>query len=129
VGFPVKKGFEVQSSDKFNNLLLRVIDETLRYTLGDINTHIIFDYVEKRYCPFSEVPTHLQILSEALRDLLGSGRGQILGAASILERTIAETFCRKLGMEFDEREFTVFANYIEKLRKVCGSGEVVMLEQ
>ena len=119
----------MQSSDEFNNLLLRVIDETLRYTLGDTNTHIIFDYIEKRYCPFSEVLTNLQILSEALRDLLGSGRGQILGAAPILERTIAETFCHKLGMEFDKGEFTVFANYIEKLRKVCGNGEVMMLEQ
>lgn len=119
----------MQPSNKFNDLLLRVIDETLRYALGDTNTYIIFDYIEKTYCPFSEVPTNLQILSEALRDLLGSGRGQILGAAAILERTIAETFCRKLGMEFDKGEFIVFANYIENLRKVCGNAEVVMLEK
>jgi hypothetical protein len=119
----------VQSLDRFNNLLLLVIDETLRYTLGDTNTHVIFDYIEKRYCPFSEVPTNLQILSEALRDLLGSGRGQILGSAPILEKVIAEIFCSKLGMQFDKEGFTVFANYIENLKEAYRNKEVKMLEQ
>ena len=115
--------------DKFNDLLLGVIDETLRYALGDINTSIVFDYLEKKSCPFSEVPTNLHIFSGALRNLLGSGRGRILGAAPILERTIAEIFCHKLGMEFDKGGFIVLANYIEKLREVYGNKEVVMLEK
>jgi hypothetical protein len=123
------KNFACKTLYEFDDLLLKVINETLRYVLGDINAGIIFDYLEKKSCPFSEIPRNLHIFSTALRDLLGCGRGQILGSASILENAIAEIFCRKLGMEFDKGEFTVLVGYIEKLRAAYGDKEVVMLEK
>jgi hypothetical protein len=115
--------------DEFDNLLLRVIDETLRYVLGDINTGIILDYLEKKSCSFLEIPRNLDVLSMELRNLLGSGGGQILGSAPILEETIVEVFCRRLGMEFDKRGPIVLADYIEDLKELCHKKEVAMLEK
>jgi hypothetical protein len=104
--------------DEFDNLLLKVIDETLRYALGDINTQIVFDYLEKNSCPFLEIPRKLDIFSTGLRDLMGAGRGQILGAGPILEKAIAEIFCRKLGMEFNESGPVALAEYVKRLRLI-----------
>jgi hypothetical protein len=115
--------------DEFDELLVKVTDETLRYVLGDTNARIIFDYLEKKSCPLSEIPRNLYIFSTALRDLLGGGRRQILGSAPILEKAIAEILCRKLGRKFDKEEFVVLADYIEKLREAYGNKEVVMLEK
>jgi hypothetical protein len=125
----MEKNLACKTLDEFDELLVKVINETLRYVLGDINTRIIFDYLEKKSCPFSEIPRNLPVFSTALRDLLGGGRGQILGSAPILEIAIAEIFCLRLRMEFDKGEFIVFADYIEKLREACGNKEVVILEK
>jgi hypothetical protein len=125
----MEKNLACKALYEFDELLLKAINETLRYVLGDVNAGIIFGYLEKKSCPFSEIPRNLHIFSTALRDLLGGGRGQILGSAPILENAIAEIFCRKLGMEFDKGEFIVFADYIEKLRAAYGDKEVVMLEK
>jgi hypothetical protein len=119
----------MQTLDEFDELLLSVIDETLRYTLGDVNTRIIFDYLEKKSCHFSEIPRRLDIFSRELRDLLGSGRGQILGSAPILEKVIAEIFCRKLGIEFDKSRGIVFVDYIKSLKQVYREKEVRVLER
>jgi hypothetical protein len=113
--------------DDFDNILLATIDETLRYSLGKRNAEIVFDYIEKKSCQFSEIPRKLDIFSGALRDLLGGGRGQILGAAPILERVIAEMFCRRLGAEFDRAEDIVLVDYIERMRKVHRGREVTMV--
>jgi hypothetical protein len=115
--------------DEFDDLLLRVIDETLRFALGKINTRIVFDYLEKKSCTFSEIPRKLPIFSGALRELVGSGRGQILGAAPILERVIAEIFCLRLGMEFDKGEGIVLVDCIEKMKEAYRKKEVTRLER
>ena len=118
----------METLDEFDSLLLRVINETLRYALGEINTRIVFDYLEKNSCPFLEIPQKLDVFSLGLRHLMGTGRGQILGAGPILEKTIAEIFCRKLGMEFRESGPVALADYINNLRAVYRNREVKVLE-
>jgi hypothetical protein len=84
--------------DEFDEIMLKTIDKTLRYVLGDRNAVIIYDYLEKSSCPMQEIPTKLDLFSAKLRDLLGTSRGQILGAPTILEDEIVEALSRELGL-------------------------------
>jgi len=41
-----------------------------------------------------------------------------LGTVSILERTIIEILCAKIGVKLDEKGPIVFAEWVKKLRKI-----------
>jgi hypothetical protein len=103
--------------DGFNDILSRVIDKTLRHVFGDINTGVIYKYLERRGCSLSDIPAKPNEFSAELRNILGSGRGQILGAASILEETIVETLSAELRIDHDSLRPAQFADNIEKLRE------------
>jgi hypothetical protein len=105
--------------EEFDELLLRVIDKTIRYVFGDINAGIIYDYLRKSGCQIHEIPTKPNQFSEELRNILGSGRGQLLGAAPILEETILEALCAELKIKVDMQRSTCFADHIRKIRRVC----------
>jgi hypothetical protein len=103
--------------DGFNDILSRVIDKTLRHVFGDINTGVIYKYLERKGCSLSDIPAKPNEFSAELRNILGTGRGQILGAASILEETIAETLAAELRIDHDGLRPAQFADSIEKLRE------------
>ena len=65
---------------EFDGKLLQAIDETLVFCLGDRNTRLIYDFLEKSGCPKQEIPEKLDVFTENLERLVGVGRGQILGA-------------------------------------------------
>jgi adenylate kinase family enzyme len=98
-------------------MLSRAIDKTLRYVVGDINTAVIYSYLEKRGCRSNEIPAKPNEFSTELRKILGSGRGQILGAASILEETIVENLSAELQIYLDNPRLAQFADNIKKLRE------------
>jgi hypothetical protein len=102
--------------DEFDKTLLNAIDEILQYTIGDVGTKIIFDYLERNCFPKSEIPVKLNKFSEELRRLLGPGKGQILGSAPILEEAIAERLCSKLGMKMQATFPLSFPTFILKLK-------------
>lgn len=109
---------------EFDELLVRMVDKVIRYTLGDINANIIYDYLEKKSCPLQKIPEKLDVFSFELRNVLGTGRGQVLCPASILEETIAEEMCLNLGTKFEKGPI-VFADYIRKLRETCHEVKVI----
>ena len=87
-------------SNEFDKLLLSTIDETIRYVMGEVNALIIFNHIKENYCTVEDIPKNLKFFSYALRDLIGPGRTQMLGASFILEETIAEVFTKKIGRKF-----------------------------
>jgi len=109
---------EASGLEDFDELLLRVIDKTIRYVFGDINAGIIYDYLRKSGCPIHEIPIKPFRFSEELRNILGPGRGQLLGAAPILEETILEALCVELKIKVAMQRPTCFADHIKKLRQV-----------
>jgi hypothetical protein len=104
--------------DEFNEKLSQAIDETIRYCLGDINAQIIYQYLEKKGCPKQEIPKKLDVLVTVLKDLVGSGRGQILGAAQILENEILKAFCAKMGIDYAEVGSGYLPEHIRKLKEI-----------
>ncbi|MGD0159585.1 MAG: hypothetical protein ABSB89_04735 [Candidatus Bathyarchaeia archaeon] len=109
--------------DKFDDLLLQVIDKTVRYVFGDINAGIIYDYLQKNGCAFYEIPTKPSAFSIELRKILGPGRGQLLGAAAVLEETILAALCAEMKIKFDKQDKSSFENHVKKLREVYNKDE------
>ena len=113
----------IQTVNDFDNLLVQVAEETIKYCLGDVNANIIWNYLETRNYPISEIPNRPEIFSEELRNIMGFGSRQILGAAEILEETIFEIFCKKLGINFECEKPINFPFQIRKLRDLYKSGD------
>ena len=105
----------MNSTDEFDKILLKTVDKTLKYVLGERNASIICDYLEKSGCPMQEIPTKLDLLSAKLRDLLGTSRGQILGAPTILEDTIVEALAQEL--ELSSEAGVVFRDRIGRMKE------------
>jgi len=113
----------VQTVTDFDNLLVQVIDETIKYCLGDANASIIYNYLKQRNLPINEIPNKPELFSEELRNILGFGSRQILCAASILEETILEILCKKLGMKLVYEKPVNFPLQLRKLRETWVSRE------
>ena len=104
------KDFEVE--------LLNVINETLGYCLGNTNVQIIYRYMEKKGCPKQEIPQKLYQFIEILESLVGTARGQILGAAPIMENAILKDLCKKLDVKYDEIGSGYFPEQCKKLKDI-----------
>jgi len=113
-----------QALEKFDEVLLETIDEVLRGSLGDLNTQIIYQYLEKKMCPRQEIPRKLTVFSTELRNLLGCGRGQMLGSAQILEHTIVVILCSKLRLQYNRKSTLVFWEQIKEVKEVYNNGEI-----
>lgn len=109
--------------DKFDELLLDVVDCTIVDIFGKMNANVIYDYLEKKGCPRHEISRKPEIFSMEMRNILGRDRGQILGAASILEKAILKALCIQLKTEFDEGSPASFANHVKHLREVYDNGK------
>jgi hypothetical protein len=108
--------------DEFDRLLVKTIDKTIRYVLGNRNALIVYEYLNKVSCPIRETPKKLDLFSKALRDLLGSGRGQILGVPAVLEDAIVEALSSELGLKPD-RKSTVFEDRVRRLKEKYKNGQ------
>ena len=112
----------VKTVNDFDVLLVQVIDETVKYCLGDVNASITYNYLKERNLLMNEIPNKPELFSEELRNILGFGRGQILCAASILEETILEVLCKKLEIKLDFEKPPNFPRQVRKLRETYING-------
>ncbi len=111
-----------QTVNDFDKLLVQVTEETIKYCLGEVNAAIILNYLEELNYPLNEIPNRPETFSEELRKLMGFGNRQILDAATTLEKTILEIFCKRLGINFECEKPTDFPYQIRKLRDSFISG-------
>jgi len=108
--------------ENFDQLLLNIIDRVIEDVFGKTNSNVIYDHLEKSGCPRHEIPMKPEIFSAEMRSILGHDRGQILGAASILEDAILKALCSGLKTEFNPESNASFADHIRSLRESC-NGE------
>jgi hypothetical protein len=100
--------------DEFDELLVKSVDKTIRYVVGDQNALIVYDYLEKLSCPLRETPKNLGLFSKAMRNLLGTSRGQILGVPAVLEDAIVQALASELGLKPDEKS----GSFEERIRRL-----------
>ncbi|MBS7646510.1 MAG: hypothetical protein QXK93_04020 [Candidatus Bathyarchaeia archaeon] len=111
--------------EEFDEVLVRVIDEVLRYSLGDRTVEIFYDYLRKRGFTLLNVPRDPDFFFRELRKILEFegprmrfGQVSGTGVVSILERAIIEVLCKRFGLEFNEKGPIVFSEWVEKIREV-----------
>jgi hypothetical protein len=104
--------------ETFNAELLQAIDDTLVYCLGEINARILYQFMEKKGFTKHEIPENLDVFVEILENLVGRGRGQILGAATILENSILKDLCKKLDVKYAEIGSGYFPEQCSKVREI-----------
>ena len=109
--------------EKSDRVPVETIDETIKWAFGEYTASLIYEYLKKRNCPLHETPKKLEIFSFELRMILGTGKGQIIGSAPLLEKAIVKRLCKKLGLKFNERGPVNFAEYIKKLREYYNHGK------
>jgi hypothetical protein len=103
--------------DEFDRLLLQAIDETIRYCLGDINSQLIYNYLERKGISKQDIPKKLDAFVIEFENVVGFGRGQILGAAQIMEEAILKAFCIKLKISYVDNGSRYFPDQIRKIRE------------
>lgn len=85
----------MRNLDEFDRILLRVIDETLRYSLGERTAEVFYEYLRRKGFILSNIPQDPEFFFNELRKILefeGSRFHSVssIGIVSILERTIIE---------------------------------------
>ena len=113
----------IQTKSDVDKIIIEVVDDVLKYCLGELNASIIYDFMKKRNCSLSEIPNRPETFSEMLRNILGFGSRQILGAPSILEEEILEILYKKLGICHSVQKPPDFPRQIRKLRETYGTME------
>jgi hypothetical protein len=108
--------------DEFDQVLLKAIDETLRYSLGEKTVEIFYEYLKRKGFPLANIPRDPESFFNELRNVLEFEGPRFqsvssLGTVSILERAIIEVLCQKFGVEFNEKGPIVFSEWIEKVRE------------
>jgi len=100
--------------EKLDNLLLEVIDETMKHVFREEGAKAICKYLGNNcHLKLDEIAEKPEVFSAGLERLLGSG-------APVIENLILKNLYRKLGLEFEEKKGYEFSNYIKELRKRCG---------
>ncbi len=98
-------------SESLDDLLLRVIDETLEDVFKETGVTAIYDYMEKTLqLKRKEIPKKPKTFSTGLKALLDS-------AAPVIEDMILRNLYQKLDLEFEKKEGYEFLEYIRELRR------------
>jgi hypothetical protein len=99
--------------ETLDDLLLKVIDETMKQVFRETGTKVIYGFLENNsHLKREDIVDEPEVFSVGLERLLGSG-------ALVIEKLILKNFYCKLELKFEEKEGHEFSDYITKLRKRC----------
>ncbi len=100
--------------EKLDNLLLKVVDETLKQVFREEGSRVIYDFLGNNcHLTREEVVEKPEVFSTGLKKVLGSG-------APVIEKLILKKLYQKLRLEYEEKEGDEFSNYVKELRRRCG---------
>lgn len=112
-------------------MLLETIEKVFRYSLGDENAKIVFDYLEKKSCSKADIPRKLRLFSTELRKLLSSDENRLDRSyqdapcsALILEETVVRMLCLSLS----RARVKLNSVHLDRLRNVDFPQFVILLK-
>ena len=96
----------------FGDLLLSVIEETMRQIFKEEGAKVIHDFLKKQSgLQLNDAAEKPEAFSAALESLLGSG-------AKTIEFLVLKKLYRQLGLKFEEKKAYGFPDYIKELNKM-----------
>lgn len=102
---------KISKKPEVNDLLLSVIDETMRQIFNEAGTKVIYDYLmNNHHLKLKEFAEKPEVFSAGLERLMVS-------AARVIEQMILKNLYRRLGLKFEEKKAYEFSDYIKELRK------------
>lgn len=112
----------VEVTRSVDDLLLSIIDETLKHVFEEAGANVIYSYLgNKCHLKREEIADKPEVFSAGLKNLLGSG-------ASVIEKTILENLYSKLKFRFKEERDYELSDYIMELRKKALS-RLILVQQ
>ena len=94
-----------------DDLLLNVIDETLKYVFKEPGAKVIYDYLRDQcHLKREEIAEKPEVFSAGLKRLLKSG-------AVLIEKMILINLSSKLQLKYEEKEGYEFSDYIKELKE------------
>ena len=110
----VTKQFHTVEKSTRGELLLSVVDETLKQVFREAGAKVIYDYLENKcHLKREEITEKTEVFSAGLERLLSSG-------APVIEKLILENLYRKLELKFEEKKGYEFSDYIKESKEKCG---------
>ena len=96
---------------KFEKLLIKSIDDSLKDTFGESATEIIYKHLKRNHSlKQEEIPKKLEAFIEGLEEFLSSG-------ATVVAGMVLEKLCSNLGIERPSEALSNFVGCITKLKK------------
>jgi len=97
--------------ERLDDLLLKVVDETLREVFRETGTKVIYGYLENNsHLKREEIAEKPEVFSAGLERLM-------VTAAPVIENLILKSLYSRLGLKFVEKEGYEFSDYVKELRK------------
>ena len=79
---------------------------------------MIYEFMEKKGVSKQQIPDRLDVLTETLEDLVGTGNGRILGSAHLLEGFIIERLCRRLLINYEQVNPGYFPERCRRVKEI-----------
>jgi len=109
-----RKGKNCERTETQDDLLLSVVDETVKQVFKEAGAEVIYNFIENKYhLKREEIAEKPEVFSTGLKRLLGS-------AAPVIEKMILRDLYSKLRFEYEEKDGYEFSDYVKKLRERCG---------
>ncbi len=107
----------IKNMDDLNKLLLKTINETTCYCLGDKSAWLTFNYLDKRGIPKKDIPKKLDVFAMELENFIGTKDRTGLGPAQMLEKAVVAVFCMKLKINCQVDSSQSFPDQIRKIKE------------
>lgn len=106
-----KRFSTIEKTGSVDDLLFSAADKTMKRVFRKEGSKVIYDYLENNsHFKLEEIGEKPEAFSAGLERLLGSG-------ASVIEKLILKNLCRRLRLEYEEKERYGFSDYVKELNK------------
>lgn len=96
---------------KFEELLIKSVDDSLKDTFGEIAADVIYKHLEKKHSlKQEEIPKKLEVFVEGLEEFLSSG-------ATVIEGMVLKKLCSNLGIDGLRKGRSDFVDCVAELKK------------
>jgi len=100
----------MNAKEKFNKLLLKIIDEELKQIFGESATLIIYNYLENNYSlKREEIPEKIEVFTRGLEEFLGSG-------AQVVQKITLQKLSSYFEVQCQVKEGYSFADYVTEIK-------------